>query len=148
MVAVPVEKNDPIVFESKWGFHPVDYATFKKLKELHRNYWRAVCGLAAWFRWNAKQPQNRIITERIKDETGRVKGRRVIGPWSEPTYCPLFGQPAVKRGWLTIPEHLTDHGIVNAYQQARKPKPRTEVAAPVLSIERIDELYQKLKERR
>ena len=148
MTTAQVNESAFAVHESRWGFHSIDYQSFEKLRELHKSYWKAVRGLAAWFRWNAKQPQNRIITERIRDETGRVTGCRVIGPWTEPVYCPLFGQPEVKRGWLTIPEHLTDHSIVSAYQQARKPRSREEVPAPILSVDRIDELFRKLKEER
>lgn len=145
MTFASVGDSESFPFRSRWGYHCVDYATYRKLKELHKCYWKAVRGLAAWFRWNAKQPQNRIITERIKDDAGRVTGKRVLGPWEEPRYSQLFGQPTERRGWLTIPEHLTDHGIVSAFQQARKPRAREEVTAPVLSVERIDELYEKLK---
>lgn len=132
-------------FESRWGFHSCDYETFKKLKKLHKHYWKAVRGLAAWFRWDRKQPQNRILTKRLKDASGRVTGREVIGPWEEPKYCTVFGQPTEKRDWLTIPEHLDDHGIIAAYLNARIPRKMEDVTPLAISAEEIDALYEKLK---
>ena len=144
MNTVPVQ--EPFVFQSKRGFHPCDYPTFKKLKELHKAYWKAVRGLAAWFRWNAKQPQNRKLFRRIKNENGKITGKEIIGTWQEPRYCPLFGEPNYKSSYKTIPEHLDDHGIVAAYQQARMPVAKELVATFKSSYANlIDELYEKLK---
>jgi hypothetical protein len=129
-------------FRSRWGFHSIDHETFRKLRALHRHYWKTVRQLAAWFRWNAKQEQNRIRTERIRDDSGRVTGWRVLGPWMEPSYSTMFGSPRQRRGWLTIPQHLDDLGIVSAYRQGRKPVPRECVQPPELSPARIDELHR------
>jgi hypothetical protein len=132
------------VHESRWGFHPVDWQTFQKLKALHKHYWATVRGLAAWFRWHAKQPQNRVRTERIKDESGRVTGWSVLGPWEEPRFCPMFGKPESKRGWLRIPEHLDDRGILEAYRLARFPRAREEVQPLTLTASAIDALYREM----
>lgn len=137
----------PVIHRSRWGFHPVDHETFRKLKALHKHYWSTVRGLAAWFRWHAKQEQNRILTERIRDESGRVVGWRVLGPWEEPHYSRMFGAPPARRGWLKIPQHLDDHGIVAAYRHARVPQPRADVRPLALSNERIDELFTEMKRR-
>lgn len=134
-------------FASKWGFHPCDYQTFSKLKALHRAYWEAVYGLGDWFRWNAKQPQNRVHRRKIKDAMGRVSGKETVGPWNEPTYCPIFGTPTHKNIWLTMPQHLKDHGIIADYQNARMPKASPDQVVPLnLSDERINELYDQLQE--
>lgn len=132
------------VHQSKWGYHPCSYETFLKLKALHKAYWQAVRGLAEWFRWDAKQPQNRVIKERIKDGVGRVTGWKIIGPKPEPKYCPIFGTPSYRRDYQTIPEHLNDHGILAAYQQARMPKKFEEVTPLKISEEKINELFDQL----
>lgn len=140
------EKNDSNVnvHQNRFGYHPCDYETYQKLKTLHKAYWKAVYGLAEWFRWQAKQPHNRVLRQKIKDETGKVIGKKIIGEWNEPKYCPLFGLPDYKRGWMTIPEHLKDHGIIADYKNAKTPKDKNAVIPLKLSIAEIDKLFAAL----
>ena len=60
--------------QSRWGFHPCSYAEFRDLRSL----WLAVLTrrrqVAAWRRWNAKAPHNRVTRPRVRDSTGRVVG--------------------------------------------------------------------------
>lgn len=138
----------PLVFEGKFGFYPCDYETFKKLKELKKAYWQTVYKLGAWFRWNAKLPENRVRTRRTKDAVGRVSGREIVGPWEEPQFCPAFGKPA-GRHWnmkTTVPQHLSDHGILNAFEFARMPKKTAEEVTPLkISEDQINKLLEEVR---
>lgn len=127
------------VFQSRWGFHPCDYATFLKLKKLHARYWQALRQYAQWRRWQRKQPQNRVLRQWIRDAQGRRIGRRIIGPWPEPPLDPLFcvreqveshfaeDGRLVREGQLVERVLFREHGIPEAYRLARTP-----VAAPEL----------------
>jgi hypothetical protein len=110
--------TETAVYESRWGFHPVSYETFRKLKFLHKWYYQTLKDHARWRRWNRKFPHNRK------------------GP--EPQYCPFF----CKENKFWRPE---DHGVREAYQQARMPVPREEVQPLVLSVEVIDRMYEEVK---
>lgn len=137
-------ENGVTVFESKFGWHPCDYETFKKLKKLHKYYWEAVKGLGDWFRWNAKQPQNRVITKRIRDDNGHVIRKEIVGPWEEPKYHTVFGRPSYRKTYTTVPEHLNDD-FVRAYQKARMPQEKDRVSSPGWSIEEIDKLIAEIE---
>ncbi len=45
--------------QSKWGFHALNYEDFKKVKLLNKYYWIAKSAVAAYRRWERKQPHNR-----------------------------------------------------------------------------------------
>lgn len=140
------------VYRSRWGFHPCSRATFLKLKAIHKAYWQAVRAHADWKRWHRKEPQNRIIREYLRDSQGRKCGVVSTRPRPEPQWCPVF--PAKKwPGHSTQSDYakafphskwckLDDHGILNLYQQARRPS-----AEPVpvwQNLEKIDRLYAEL----
>src|SRR5947209_1054995 len=76
--------------QSRWGWHPCDYATFLLLKELNRLYERALRQFAAWRRWQRKMPHNRVIRRTIVDAHGRKIGAEIVGPMPEPQLPPLF----------------------------------------------------------
>ena len=46
-------------YQSKWGFHALNHEDFKKVKSLHKHYWIAKFAVAAYGRWERKQPHNR-----------------------------------------------------------------------------------------
>lgn len=48
-----------MIYQSKWGFHVLNREDFKKVKLLHKYYWIAKIAVAAYRRWERKQPQNR-----------------------------------------------------------------------------------------
>ena len=60
------------VHAGRWGFHPCDKETFLKLKELNKLYQQALHQMAAFRRWEGKEPRNRFGRERIRDANGRV----------------------------------------------------------------------------
>jgi hypothetical protein len=130
MSTVTVDVN-----RSRFGFHPCDYQTFRKLKTLHKRYWQTVKAFAEWKRWDRKEPQNRVIRKWNRDEKRRKIGFEIVGPRPEPKYCPFF----VNRFWTE------DHGIIEAYQQARRPVKEDEVQPLNLSVEEIDRMYQEVE---
>jgi hypothetical protein len=99
-------------YKSRWGFHPCDYATFRKLKLLHRWYFQTLRDYAAWRRWSRKEPQNRVFREYLRDELGRKCGVKSVRPRPEPTYCSLF----------VADQAPCDRGVVELYQTARTPQ--------------------------
>jgi len=109
--------TETAVYESRWGFHPVSYETFRKLKFLHKWYYQTLKDHANWRRWIRKLPHNRK------------------GP--QPQYCPFYAE---KKFWRP-----TDHGIIAAYQQARMPVPQDEVEPLEISVEQIDKMYDEVK---
>jgi hypothetical protein len=72
------------VHQSKWGFHPCDRVIFKKLKELNKLSYLVEASWANHHRWQRKQPQNRIIRQRIKNSLGQTIGYEILGPAPEP----------------------------------------------------------------
>ncbi len=139
--------------QSRWGWHPCDYATFLLLKRLNARYEKAVRLFAAWIRWQRKLPHNRVLRETLLDSRGRKIGRRVVGPRPEPRLDPLFcTRQKVVHHWSSAGKHLsegetiervafTDHGISRAYRSARHPASAGELVAPLqLTPERIREL--------
>lgn len=117
-------------FNSRWGFHPCAYELFLKLKRLHKWYWQTVYGFHRWHRWWRKQEQNRT------------------GP--EPTYCQAFveNRPWIKPakfhgedGYKIYPKTVTDRGIVELYQRARRPQPEPVPLFDEEMVQRIESLY-------
>lgn len=124
------------VYKSRWGFHPVSYATFCKLKELKKWYFQTVYSVARWSRWDRKTVHQK-------------------GP--EPSYCPLFvldqmyvhkytnkeGHEARKY----FPKTLRDHGVLAAFEQARRPVETPEEVRPLqLDLDKIDRLHAEAKQ--
>jgi hypothetical protein len=106
------------VHQGRWGFHPCDYQTFRKLKELHKWYYEALCEWSNWCRWARKEPQNRVIRRKLKDSSGNPAGREIVGPRPEPSYCPYFHNNGQAKLW-NPPNEMN---IVAMYQNARRPK--------------------------
>jgi hypothetical protein len=70
------------VHQSRWGYHPCDYATFLLLKELNQFYLGALRRFAEWKRWRRKQPQNRLLCKKRRNAQGQVIGKEILGPRS------------------------------------------------------------------
>jgi hypothetical protein len=137
--SIPYKQNETssmnetmISHKSHWGFHPCDYATYRKLKLLHGWYFQTLRDYAAWRRWSRKEPQNRVIREFLRDERGRCCGVKSTRVRPEPAFCPLF----VADG---APDDL---GVIGLYRLARRPH-----ESPVLPLTpeesgRIEELFR------
>ena len=120
-------------FKSRWGYHPCDFATFAKLKLLHKRYWQTVYDFHRWHRWWRKEPLNR--------------------QGAEPSYCPLFvaAMPWYKpvqidgaRGFKVYPKKVVDHGIVDLYRSARMPQGEPVAPLDADVLRRIDALYNQV----
>jgi len=120
-------------FETKFGFYPTSKETFLKLKELHKWYWKTLYAFHRWFRWDRKQPQNRH--------------------GAEPSFYDLFildkvwcriTQGQLHKHYKYFPKTVTDHGIIELYQQARRPSKEPVAVFSKETLERINELHTKL----
>ncbi len=56
------------IFQSKWGYHPVDKEDYLLLKRLYKRYWETLYQACAWARWKNKDPHNRRGPEPKIDE--------------------------------------------------------------------------------
>ena len=122
------------VFQSRWGYHPCDYATFRLLRKLNGYFERARRRFAAWKRWQRKLPHNRVIRRRIVDARGRKSGSEVVGPRPEPLLCPVFvervnvvqrGVPAGERVRLLFDD------LPAVYRAARTPRSKAQDVTPL-----------------
>ena len=78
------------MFQSRWGFHPCDYATFRKLKFLRHLHQKALRMAHAWECWNRKDPHNRVLRRRIRNAKGQTLGYEPPGATSGATYLSGF----------------------------------------------------------
>lgn len=146
------------VFKSRWGFHPCSKETDRKLRKLNEMYQKALSAAAAWERWERKAPHNRILREKMRDEQGRVCGRKPIlddqgepVKLPEPKLCPLFCRKVIRKAfdWRKLEYYdrefveVVDHGIPAAARNARTPRSREEDVKPLgISLEQIDQLLK------
>ena len=132
-------------YQSRWGFHPCSHEVFLKIKELHKWYYEELRRLANWRRWFRKEPQNRVICRKIRNEQRQVVGKEVVRERPEPTYCPHFyskhGKP---HEWRPIYED----SVLRLYQQARMPKttPEEVEKIPQEQLDHLLELHAKVKQ--
>lgn len=82
--------------KGRWGFCPCEYETYRKLKRLCFLLLEAKRRQAAYHRWDAKHPHNRLLYKRtivtgpLPDGTeGKFKTKEVIGPAPEPELAPF-----------------------------------------------------------
>ncbi len=135
------EKKD--VFLSKRGFHPCDYQTFLKLKELKKLFWLASYQYGAWRRWDRKEPQNRFYWNNLHGSKEGARKQRSDRPIPEPLICPLW-QPVCRWGSNS---KLNDNGLLEAYEAVRMPqKNATDVKPLGLTAVEIDGLLAEARE--
>ncbi len=146
------------MFQSRWGFHPCDYPTYRKLKFLNQVYLRAVRLAHAWTRWQRKDPHNRVIRRRIRNEKGQTTAYGPPLPLPEPKTCPVFSRRVCaqrhvdKKGRFCREGFLedtvaTDHfGIPAAYASARRPAADPSAVQPLrVALEELGALYEKAR---
>ncbi|MGE3806079.1 MAG: hypothetical protein AB7K24_15520 [Gemmataceae bacterium] len=143
------------VFRSRWGYHPCSYETFLLLKELNREYERAVRQVAAWRRWHRKAPRNRVSQPRLRNEKGQRIGYGPPAPIPEPPVCSIFAQIVQVRrfvdregnacscGYFEPEATLESPTVALAYRQARFP---VATAADVKSLEQSTADIRRLHE--
>lgn len=113
--------------KSRWGYHACNYQDFLKIKLLHKHYWLAKYAEAAYNKFYAKQPQNRLIR----------KSNKILLTNPIPMPVPFF--PNIYAKLLKKP-------IVPAFQQARHPMPTQEHVKPLLiSMSQVNELLAEIE---
>jgi hypothetical protein len=146
------------VFQSRWGLHPCDYSTFRKLKFLNMLYQRAVRMAHAWDRWKRKDPHNRVSRRRIRNEKGQTIGYGEPIPVAEPPICPVFSRKVQEKrfvdkkgnhskdGFLDERVVTDDPRIATDYSAARKPVSDPGAVRPLrCSLAEIDDWYDKAR---
>lgn len=133
-------------FQSRWGYHPCDYETFKKLKLISKAYRKAIVMVSRWKRWKRKDPKNRVIRQKIRNDMGQVIGYEQPTPMPEPKICTVFTT-------LTPPEPNNQHRYLittgsewlSEYSQARKPQLSPSAVKPLLyPTTIIENMFQKV----
>ena len=152
----------PAVFQSRWGFHPFSIQVSRQLRRLNVAYQRALRQAAAWNRWNRKEPQNRVVRPRIRNDKWQVIGYGRAEPVGEPKLCPVFcfmgdrvdycrggpdGFTAVKTQVAKNDGGL-GHRIWKTARYARTPMPTPEQAIrndhDLLTVAEIEDLIRRL----
>ena len=146
------------MFQSRWGFHPCDYSTYRKLKFLHHVYQKALRMAHAWERWKRKDPHNRVMRRRIRNDKGQTIGYETPVPLAEPRICPIFSQKVLENrhvdkkgnlfrdGFLEEKLVTDDLGIAGDFAAARRPvKELAEVRPLRVSVETIDALCEQAR---
>lgn len=130
-------------FQSKYGHHNCDYATWGKLKFLHKLYWEAVRMKAQWERWNRKAPKNRVMRKKIRDEKRQVIGYEAPVPMPEPNIeTPFLRKYEVRRmGEVSQALELLYAEVREAFLSTG-PQPTPEAVKPLpMKLDRIEALY-------
>jgi hypothetical protein len=146
------------VFRSRFGCHPCDYATYRKLKILNGVYERAIRLAHAWKRWKRKDPHNRVIRRRIRNEQGQTIGYADPVPLPEPAICPVFSRKVqekrfvdkkgnhLQEGFLDEKVVTDDPRIATDYSTARRPQADPSAVRPLgCTLAEIDELLEKAR---
>ena len=130
--------------KSAWGFHPCSFEEFAQLRSLWKSVLLRRRQVAAWGRWNAKAPHNRVQRERIRDPAGRVVGYTVPVPLPEPPLpvvaCRKVTRPSGKvEVELAGPSGAALRRLQEAYRLARRPRvTASEVEALPVTKEELD----------
>lgn len=146
------------MFQSRWGFHPCDYQTYRRLKILNQVYQQAIRLAHAWARWERKAPHNRVLRRRIRNEKGQTIGYEPPIPLPEPSICSVFTQKifeivhvdkqgSFSREGFRVEKVITDDlGIPADYASARKPVPEPAEVQPLHhTVAELEELYEKAR---
>ncbi len=143
--------------KGKYGWYPCDWETYRKLKALNMDYDKALHQKAAWDRWDRKEPQNRVMRAKLKDNNGKVVGYAAPVPLPEPALTSLFCKKVVKNvKWGKKGQYYKDGKdetfvemvtmpIFEDYWKARYPVAGEEGVSPLsLKLDVIKELYDKI----
>jgi hypothetical protein len=146
------------MYASRWGFHPCDYQTYRKLKLLNQVYLQAVRLAHAWSRWKRKDPHNRVIRRRIRNEKGQTIGYELPVALPEPKICPVFSQKVFekchvdKKGNFSREGFMDEKVVTDAfripadYASARKPAADPSGVQPLHNtVAELEELYEKAR---
>ncbi len=157
--------NATVNFQSKYGFHPCDVEIYRKLKVIYKVYWECVYRHSAWYRWNLKDPQNRVQRWAGYDTAGRRIRLPKPLPLPEPTLPPWviklehkktvttsvgdykqYYGPSHDVVWHTAKIDPMIYAAVDDFRNAKTPVIETQVKPLVCSLEKIDSLYKQAVE--
>lgn len=142
--------------QGKYGWYPCDWATYQKLKKLNMAYDKALHEKACWERWDRKEPQNRVVRNKLKDLAGRVVGYAAPTPLPEPELTSIFCKKVVRKVQFDKKGNYHKDGVEETfvevekmsiyedYRKARFPSTEDNVGSLSLKSELIDELHNKL----
>jgi hypothetical protein len=146
------------MFPSRWGFHPCDYQTYRKLRFLNQVCLQAIRLAHAWQRWHRKDPHNRVLRRRVRNAKGQTVGYEAPTPLPEPKICPLFSQKVFEKrhvdkrgnffteGFMEEKVITDDLGIPADYAAARKPVADPAAVPPLhLTAGELEELHRKAR---
>jgi hypothetical protein len=146
------------MFRSRWGFHPCDYETYRRLKFLNQLYLKAVRLAHGWQRWKRKDAHNRVICRHIRNELGQTVGYEPPVPLAEPKICPVFTRMVLEKRHVDkkgrfFPEGFIDEGVVTDdfgvaadYAAARTPAAdQTQVRPLHRTVAELDALCAKAR---
>jgi hypothetical protein len=123
------------VQQGRWGFHPCSYEEFHAIRQLWRQVLTRRRLVAAWRRWNAKLPYNRVRRE-VRDASGRRTGYGPAVSVPEPLLptvaCRSVSRPSgLVEVELAGPSGTDLHRLQEAYRLARRPKPTAAEVEPL-----------------
>jgi hypothetical protein len=146
------------MFQSRWGFHPCNYQTYRKLKFLYQIYLQAIRQAHAWERWKRKDPHNRVIRRRIRNQKGQTIGYEPPVPLPEPKICPVFSQMVFEKRHVDKKGNFSREGFMEEkvvtddlwipadYASARKPVADQAGVQPLhRTVTELEELYEKVR---
>ena len=128
------------IHEGRWGFHPVDYTTYLKLKAIHKAWWQTVYELAEWHRWARKAPKHRNRPE------PQVEYLDLFVKYNDETPETGWMAEAVRSGMYNHHDQFARRmkrlSVVADFQSARTPRERAGDVVPIgLTDEQIDALF-------
>jgi len=117
------------VIKGRWGFYPCEYEVYRKLKKLNAAYYKSERREAEYLRWCRKEPQNRVIRKKIRNEKKQVVGYEAPIPRPEPKRYPnLFAD------------------VLYNYHLSRMPVAKEEDVKPLtISMKELDSLIVRLE---
>lgn len=137
------------LFKSRWGFHPCDWSTYRKLQYIHACYYDNLKWFAAWQRWARKRPENRVYWKKTRDSKKIADGCR-----PEPSFCWFFIRDNLKEALKKNPQAfvnkpsrsitLVDRGFIEDYKRAKYPKAEDQVTPLEHSVEEIERAFHEL----
>ena len=87
---VQVSQEAEGCYKSRWGYHAVDYTTWKKIKALRNCYEQILQRNAAIRRWHAKRPENRVIYSYRRNAANQRIGVSHTTTMPEPRPLPIM----------------------------------------------------------
>lgn len=131
------------VFQSRWGYHPCDYQTFKMLKAIKKAFYKAQRQAANLRRWLRKSPHNRFVSLRtLHRDKSLCKDLKSEIPIPEPKVIEFFIEREVSRWTGETRVFMKNAEFPIECDNAAQPRSKPEDVRPMyFSVEKIREVY-------